>query len=57
MEQSETSVVEQQVEEPGEGLDQEVSDLPIFTEDLFLLTDQQGRNSPEVSADVRDDSM
>ena len=37
MEQSETSVVEQQVEEPGEWLDEEVSDLLVLAEDLLLL--------------------
>ena len=36
MELSETSVVEQQVEEPGEWLDEEASDLPVLAEDLFL---------------------
>ena len=36
VEQSKTSVVEQQVEEPGEWLDEEVLDLPVLTEDLFL---------------------
>ena len=36
VEQSETSVVKQQVEEPSEWLDEEVSDLPLLAEDLFL---------------------
>ena len=36
VEQSEMSVVEQQVEEPSEWLDEEVSDLPVHAEDLFL---------------------
>ena len=36
VELSETSVVEQQVEEPGEWLDEEASDLPVLAEDLFL---------------------
>ena len=36
VEQSEMSVVEQQVEEPGKWLDEEVLDLPILAEDLFL---------------------
>ena len=36
VELSETSVVEQQVWGPGEWLDEEASDLPVLTEDLFL---------------------
>ena len=36
VELSETPVVEQQVEEPGEWLDEEASDLPVLAEDLFL---------------------
>ena len=57
MEQSATSVVKQQVEEPSAWLDEEVLELPVLAEDLSSLTDQQGRNSPIVSADVRDDSV
>ena len=36
VEQSEMSVVKQQVEEPGKWLDEEMSDLPVLAEDLFL---------------------
>ena len=36
VEQLEMLVVKQQVEEPGEWLDEEVSDLPVLAEDLFL---------------------
>ena len=36
VELSETSVVKQQVEESGEWLDEEGSDLPVLAEDLFL---------------------
>ena len=44
------------MEEPGEWLDEEVSDLPVLTEDLFLPDIPARKKLTVVSADVRDDS-
>ena len=64
VEQSETSVVEQQVEEPGEWLAEEASDLPVLAEDLFLsdrparkkLTGRECRHQRRQYATVSDTS-
>ena len=58
------SVVEQQVEEPGEWLDEEASDLPVLAEDLFLpdrpvrkkLTRSECRGERQQYATVSDTS-
>ena len=63
VELSETSVVEQQVGKPGEWLDEEASDLPVLTEDLFLpdparkkLTHSEYRRKRQKYANVSDTS-
>ena len=56
VEQSETSVVEQQVEEPGEWLMRKRRTCQYLLKIYSSLTDQQGRNSPAVSATISDTS-
>ena len=63
VELSEMSVVEQQVGEPSEWLDEEASDLPVLTEDLFLpdparkkLTHSAYRSKRQKYATVSDTS-
>ena len=63
VELSETSLVEQQVGEPSEWLDEEASDLPVLTEDLFLpdparkkLTHSEYRSKRQKYATVSDTS-